>query len=48
MVSTLSSCNSMIVLDENVSLLNKEAIVKVLAINWKFFRKDSKDFLTSQ
>jgi len=46
MVSTLNSCNSMIILDEEVELLNKGTQVKVLPINWKFFRKDNKDFLT--
>ncbi|WP_044416363.1 molybdopterin molybdotransferase MoeA [Halarcobacter anaerophilus] len=48
MVSTLSRCNSMIVLNEDVSLLKKGALVKVLPINWKFFGKDDKDFLTNE
>jgi len=46
MVSTLSSCNSMIILDEKVELLKKDSKIKILPINWKFFRKDNKDFLT--
>ncbi len=46
MVSTLSSANSMIILDEKVELINKEAKIKILPINWKFFRKDNKDFIT--
>ncbi|PLY04323.1 MAG: molybdopterin molybdenumtransferase MoeA [Arcobacter sp.] len=46
MVSTLSSCNSMIVLDKNVSLLKKDANVKILPIDWKFFTQHNKDFLS--
>ncbi|RXJ88540.1 molybdopterin molybdenumtransferase MoeA [Arcobacter sp. CECT 8983] len=46
MVSTLSKSNCMIALNEDVSFLQKEAEVKLLPINWKFFRKDYKDFLT--
>ena len=46
MVSTLSSCNSIIVLDENVELLKKDTKVKILPINWKFFTNEYKDFLT--
>jgi len=48
MVSTLSRSNSMIVLNEDVSLLKKDTLVKVLPINWKFFGKDDKDFLTNE
>lgn len=46
MVSTLSSCNSMIVLDEKVTEIKKENAVKVLPINWKFFTNEEKDYLT--
>ena len=46
MVSILSSCNSMIILDENVETLQKNSIVKILPINWKFFDNQQKDFLT--
>lgn len=46
MVSTLSQCNSMIVLDEKISILKKEDKVKVLPINWKFFTEENKDFYT--
>lgn len=46
MVSTLSNCNSLIVLDEEVSNINKESLVKILPINWKFFTKNQKEFLT--
>ena len=46
MVSTLSLCNSLIVLDENVSLLKKDANVKILPIDWKFFTQNYKDFLS--
>ena len=46
MVSILSSCNCMIVLDEEVEYLAKDSSVKILPINWKFFSKEKKDFLT--
>ncbi|QKJ21756.1 molybdopterin molybdotransferase MoeA [Poseidonibacter lekithochrous] len=46
MVSVLSSCNSMIILDENVEKLQKDALVKILPIDWKFFTEKKKDFLT--
>lgn len=46
MVSTLSHCNSMIVLDENVQTLTINSEVKVLPISWKFFEKENKDYLT--
>lgn len=46
MVSVLATCNAMIVLDENVSLIKEEAKVNVLPINWEFFTQDDKDFLT--
>ena len=48
MVSVLSSCNSMIVLDDEVENLQKDSLVKILPINWKFFSKDKKDFLTHE
>ncbi len=46
MVKVLNDCNSMIVLDEEVSALKKEQIVNVLPIDWKFFSQTDKDFLT--
>ena len=46
MVSVLSNCNSIMVLDENVEYLNKDSIVNILPINWKFFTNIQKDFLT--
>ncbi|WP_419768139.1 molybdopterin molybdotransferase MoeA [Arcobacter sp.] len=46
MVSILSECNSFIVLDENVSKLNKKQEVKVIPINWKFFCDEKKDYIT--
>lgn len=46
MVSTLSKCNSMIVIDENVEVLSKDSLVKILPINWKFFSDKKKDILT--
>ncbi len=46
MVSTLSNCNSMIVLDKEVSKLEAGSSVQVLPINWKFFSNTNKDYLT--
>ncbi|MCK5110831.1 MAG: molybdopterin molybdotransferase MoeA [Arcobacteraceae bacterium] len=46
MVSVLGHCNSMIVLDENVELLNDNQAVNILPINWKFFTQNERDFLT--
>ncbi len=46
MVSTLSNCNSILVLDEKVSFLKKNSLIKILPINWKFFTNENKDFLT--
>ncbi len=46
MVNVLTHCNSMIVLDANIEYLNKNDIVKILPINWKFFTNKQKDFLT--
>ena len=48
MVSVLGSCNSMIVIDDEVENLQKDSLVKILPINWKFFSKDKKDFLTHE
>ena len=48
MVSTLSRCNTMIVLDENISYLEKGSTVKTLPISWKFFEKEYKDFFTNE
>lgn len=48
MVSTLSISNAMIVVNEKVEKLNKDTFVKVLPINWKFFNKNYKDFLTHE
>ncbi len=46
MVSTLSSCNSMICIDNEVEKLEKNSLIKILPINWKFFSDIKKDFLT--
>ena len=46
MVSTLSKCNSMILMDDNVETLSKDSLVKILPINWKFFSDKKKDILT--
>ena len=46
MVSTLSKCNSMILMDDNVETLSKDSLVKILPINWKFFSNKKKDILT--
>ena len=46
MVSVLSTCNSMIIIDDEIENLQKDSLVKVLPINWKFFSKIKKDFIT--
>lgn len=48
MVSTLSSCNSMLVLNSDVENLKKDNLVKILPIDWKFFTDIKKDFLTNE
>lgn len=48
MVSVLSSCNSMIVIDDEVEILKEDSLVKILPINWKFFNEIKKDFLTHE
>ena len=46
MVSTLSHCNSLIVVDKSVKKLSNKTKVKVLPISWKFFTNKEKDYLT--
>lgn len=46
MVSVLAACNSMIVIDDEVDTLKKDSLIKILPINWKFFNKNKKDFIT--
>jgi molybdopterin molybdotransferase len=48
MVSILSSCNSMIIIDDEVETLKKDTLIKILPINWKFFSDIKKDFLTHE
>lgn len=48
MVSILSSCNSMICIDNEVEKLEKNSLIKILPINWKFFSDIKKDFLTHE
>ena len=48
MVSVLSSCNSMICIDNEVEKLEKDSLIKILPINWKFFSDIKKDFLTHE
>lgn len=48
MVSILADCNSLIILDESVEYLKKDSKVKILPINWKFFSKEKKDFLSNE
>jgi len=47
MVSILASCNSLIVLNDTVEYLAKDSKIKILPINWKFFSKEKKDFLSN-
>lgn len=44
MVSVLNNCNSLIVLNRNLTDLNKNDMVKVIPINWKFFSSVLTDF----
>ena len=46
MVSILSSCNCIIVVNSDVEKILTNNIVNVLPINWKFFTDNLKDFLT--
>ncbi len=46
MVSTLSTANSIMILDENVQYLKNKQDIKILPINWNFFTQKQKDFLT--
>ena len=46
MVSTLSTSNSIIVINDDVEKINKNSIIKILPITWKFFTDNKKDFLT--
>ena len=48
MISILSSCNSMICIDNEVEKLEKDSLIKILPINWKFFSDIKKDFLTHE
>jgi len=47
MISVLSNCNSLIVLDDDVEILKQNQIVRVLPINWQFYTNKSKEFITS-
>jgi molybdopterin molybdotransferase len=47
MVSVLSGCNSMIILNDKVDYLYKSDEVLVLPINWSFFADKKKSFLTN-
>ncbi len=44
MVSVLNNCNSLIVLNKNLSDISKDDMVKVIPINWKFFTDEIQDF----
>ena len=46
MVSTLSTANSMMILDEKVQYLKDKQDIKILPITWSFFTQNKKDFLT--
>ncbi|MEA1913881.1 MAG: molybdopterin molybdotransferase MoeA [Campylobacterota bacterium] len=46
MVNILNHCNSLIVLNEQVAHLEKNAAVKVLPVNWKFLTSIEKGFET--
>lgn len=44
MVGVLHKCNSIMVLSKQNEVLEKDAIVKILPINWKFFTDVEKDY----
>ncbi len=44
MVSILSRCNSLMVLNKKLSHISKDETVKIIPINWKFFTHESIDF----
>lgn len=46
MVSVLSSCNCIMILDKDVTKIKENSKIKILPINWKFFSNKKKDFLT--
>jgi molybdopterin molybdotransferase len=48
MVAVLNSCNSMIIIDDTVEKIEKDSLVKILPINWKFFSDKKKDFFTHE
>ena len=48
MVSTLSTCNSMIIIDDLVENVKKDCLIKILPINWKFFSDKKKDIITHE
>jgi molybdopterin molybdotransferase len=43
MVSVLSKCNAMMILGRSIDYIEKNTIVKILPINWKFFSSDQED-----
>lgn len=45
MVGVLHNCNSMMILGKNIEYINRNEIIKILPINWKFFNDVKKDFL---
>ncbi len=46
MVSTLASCNCMIIINEDISFIKENAKVKILPISWLFFKEKEVDFIT--
>ncbi len=43
MVSVLNNCNSMMVLNKKLDYLEKNSLVKIIPINWKFFTAEYTD-----
>lgn len=43
MVSVLNGCNSMMMLNRNLETIDKDEVVKILPINWKFFASEQID-----
>ena len=45
MVGVLHNCNSILVLDKDTEIVEKNSSIKILPINWKFFTNSHKNFV---
>ncbi|PIF03966.1 MAG: molybdopterin molybdenumtransferase MoeA [Arcobacter sp.] len=44
MVGVLHNCNAVMILDRQNEIIQKDSVVKILPINWKFFTDKEKDY----